>query len=399
MGWGTMRQSDRFVQAKNEGGNAGGTPRERVPLWNRLPQLLNLARYRMQPAQSEELLDYEPIHLHVFPCDAHPLLTAMQAHVHGRHGVLLDSENQRQTASSPNAQEEAETGPSTKILSLTNFKFLLDQVPAVRTIEFSGKTDPFQNPELMAMINTGYKVNGAEITVVTDGLMLDGAINEIVCSNLHTLVVRLHSHRPSLYALLTENSPERFVALLNNVQQLVKQKKSMNSQLEIELQITLDLHTFREIPEIIRFAEELGVDGIRFENYFSPKTGTPNDRTLYSHHTQVVRYLRELSRTTLKNTRLLVTLPVLLDQDMSNHRNCRDPFTTVSVDAELTASPCSRQQLIRGKMGKIWEADFWNNDLSQWLRQVHGSGASGRTAVPLPCRTCTRNIDCTPNGI
>jgi hypothetical protein len=83
-----------------------------------------------------------------------------------------------------------------------------------------------------------------------------------------------------------------------------------------------------------------------------------------------------------------VTLPKLLDREMVTHRNCKDPFTTVTVDAECNVSACSRQWLLNGKMGKVWDQEFWNNDQFQWLRGVHGTATH---EVPKPCQNCPNN--------
>lgn len=338
-------------------------------LWHKLPRLLNLSAYEAQSGERSQTVDYEPIHLHITPAEVHPV-AALQS----RNGAAGERK-----------------------LDLDTFRFVIEQVPAVRTVEFSGRTDPFKNEHLLKLVDYAYKFNGAESTIVTDGFLLPRFADAILTSALHSLVVRIHAHRPSAYARMTGGNANHFVTLRDNVIHLIRRKREIGGKVEVDLAMTVDSHNYTEMAAMIAFAEELGVDGVRFENYFNPNTpGVRSDRALYTSQKPVLKYFEELTRTVIRPSRLAVTLPRLLDPDMSHHRHCLDPFTTVSVDADFNVSGCSRQLLTRGKMAKIWDETFWNDALYQWLRSVHGSrgksacGAGGE--VPLPCQNCPRNM-------
>jgi MoaA/NifB/PqqE/SkfB family radical SAM enzyme len=376
---------------RNSGKEKPGGHNRSVAIWNKLPQLLNLAHYRMRPHQQEDVLDYEPIHLHVTPCDTHPLIAAMQS----RFKNPADASQIHSSPENPQAESGNKAGKLPgQWMEFENFRFLLEQIPAIRTLEFSGKTDPFRNADLLRMVDTASRFNGAEATIHTTGFLLGMFIDSILKSRLQTLVVHIYGHRPSSYGMMSGESPTRFVAIRDNVARLAARKRVLGSAVEIVLSMVVDLHNFRQIPEMIRFAEELGVDGIRFENYLSPEPGKFSDRTLLTSQAPVVQFMQELESTIIPTSRISVTLPTLLSEEMSGNRHCLDPYTTVTVDAEFNVSGCSRQSLIRGQMSKIWDEDFWNSELYQWLRNVHGSCASGvdRSGVPLPCRSCPRNM-------
>jgi MoaA/NifB/PqqE/SkfB family radical SAM enzyme len=361
-----------------------------VAIWNKLPQWLNLAHYRLRPHPQADVLDYEPIHLHVTPCDTHPIIAAMQCRFRQPDGA---AQKENVLPEMPETGLKAGRLPG-QWMEFENFRFLLEQVPAIRTLEFSGKTDPFRNADLLRMVDAAHRFNGAEATVHTDGFLLGMFIDNILKSRLRTLLIHIYGHRPSAYGMMSGESPTRFVAIRDSVARLVARKKTLGSAVEIELGMVVDLHNFRQIPEMIRFAEEMGVDGIRFENYLSPEPGKISDRTLLASQVPVVQFMRELNQSIIPSTRISVTLPTLLDEEMSGHRHCVDPYSTVTVDAEFNVSGCSRQLLIRGQMSKIWDEDFWNSELYQWLRNVHGSCApeGDRSEVPLPCRSCPRNM-------
>ena len=353
------------VQRQDFGSNRSAAKKPAIkggPLWGRL---LSFAQAEDKPMLHEEV-DFEPIHLHITPGELHPM-AALQS-----------------------------KGPDAKsrVLDLDTFKLIMDQVPATRTIEFSGRQDPFNNAALLDCVDYAYKYNGAESTIYTEGFSLGELGEDAVLSDLHSLVIRIHAHRPSAYAMATGRNANHFVQVRDNVAHVVRKKRELEGNVEIDLVMTVDRHNYTEMEDMIRFAEAMGVDGVRFENYLSPTTpGVPSDRSLYSHYKPVTDYFAQLRRTVLKESNLVITLPTLLDADMSNHRNCLDPFTTVSIDAEFNVSGCSRNLLYKGKMSKIWDKTFWDDPQYHWLREIHAKFDNDESvACPLPCQNCPRNV-------
>ena len=339
------------------------------PLWNKLPQLLNLARYRMLSRQQDSVLDYEPLHLHINPLECQPHLNLPQSVPESAEASRLDKET---------------------------FRFLLEQVPTIRTIEFScRKADPLEMSDLFRLVDYAYQFNGTESTIVTEGWHLASRMEDILSSRLATLVIPLAAHRPSQYALMSGRPLQHFVTLKNMIEELVLRRKTENPNLEIELVMQVDIHNYQEIPDMIRFAETLGVNGIRFENFYSPELDPRCERTVFTDHRPILRYLEELTHTVLPACTIAVVLPRPLERDMSGHRNCLDAYSTVSVDAELNVSGCSRQLLTHDYQGKIWDEDFFNNPLYQWMRAIHCKDAASdapKADVPAACQRCPRNL-------
>jgi MoaA/NifB/PqqE/SkfB family radical SAM enzyme len=350
--------------------------------WTRIPQLLNLAKYKLTTMhttlQKDSVLDYDPFYLHITPAETHPLATK---------------------SPTPSRIEASMACMLGQRIGLESFRFLLDQLPSVLAIDFSGEhNDPLENPELLDMINYAYRFNGAESTIYTDGLQLEQWSDALVKSSLHVLVINMVGHRPSSYSLMSGQPLAQFVTILNNVKTLLERKKFYHSNLSVELRMTIDVHNFQEIPAMIQFAQELGVDGIHFDNYLAPnspgKSEGKSDRSLYSHHMQIVRYLQEIEQLYAGNTQLTIHMPKLLTTDMSTHRHCKDAFSTVSVDAELNVSACSRHLLLYGPLGKIWDEDFFNNPMYQWLRGIFTKHTDPKDApsIPAACQGCPRNL-------
>lgn len=344
------------------------------PFWNKLPRMLNLGPSRATAAQGKHVLDYEPMHLQINPMEVYPSAIG---------GDFRESGMETGGNLSP-----------VQPLTLESFRFLMDQVPAIRTIEFSGRhRDPLENPDLLRMVDYAVRFTGADCTVFTDGLRLEALADALLESRLRTLVVRMVAHRPSGYSRFTGLSGALLVEVRRNLDALLK-KREPDSTVEIELSMQVDIHNYRDIPELIRCAEALNVDGLRLDNFLSPNPLESSDRTLYTYQKNMMRFLEEV-KASLLGSRMPVTLPVPLDADMSGHRRCPEPYNTVSVDAEFNISGCSRQLLLHPQSGKIWDADFFNNPMYQWLRAAHNARlpkGGVPPEAPLACRNCPRNM-------
>jgi MoaA/NifB/PqqE/SkfB family radical SAM enzyme len=360
---------------------------------SRMPQLLNMLRYTLNALQQSEVLDYDPFYLHITPAEVHPLASSQA--ITSKVMAAADSE-QTEIAETGELPVRSET---TQAVNLQSFTFLLEQLPGILAIDFTGQIhDPLMNPELLDMVDHAYRSSRVESTVYTAGFRLKEFADALVSSSLHTLVIRMVGHKPSAYSRLTGKPPQEFLALLENVKALVKRRGEARSQLALEISLCMDIHNFQELPEMITFAKYLGLDGLRLENYLTPDS-MKSDRSLYRHHNRVVHFLRQAEQAHHQEQAqkdaipFTLKMPSLLDADMSAHRYCRDAFNTVSVDAHLNVSACSRHALACEPFGKIWDEDFFNNTMYQWLRNVYSAPSPSKQFFPVPsaCQNCPKN--------
>jgi MoaA/NifB/PqqE/SkfB family radical SAM enzyme len=336
--------------------------------FNRLPRLINDLRFRWMPPKSP-VVGHEPIHLQVF---TNALMRPYDFVPEGLAAMLAELNN-------------------AKALELDTFKFTLEQIPTIQTIEFSGWGEPLLVPDLFQMIQHAQNFNGARAVVVSNGLLSERYLDALFAATLEALIIRLHAHKPSTYWLMTGHPPAEYVDLKEALSGLIRQRARRRANLRIEVQLTVDTQTYTQIPEMIRFAEEMGVEGIRFNNFQSYIPEQDAYRTLFREQADILRFLNTLRE---EDYRIRVQLPPLLDSNLKGFRNCRDPFTSVGVDGSCHISPCTRQLIHFQEKGNVWDPDFWNNGQYQWLRSVHQSDAS--TEIPSACQGCPNNLPIPP---
>lgn len=336
--------------------------------WERYSSTVNYTQY--QTSTPSEVVDYRPIHLNVA---TNTTCTQTCKMCYG-HSTELRQNFFNQTSS--------------KEMDLETFSFVMSQIPTVQTVCFSGWGEPFLNGQIFEMVNFAFQYNGAESEIITNGLLIENRMEAILSSQLHTLVVSINGHTAEDYTAMTGMPSDHFKVVLENIKKLVHEKKKDTKRqrpIQVVLSFILDTENYVKVPEMIRFAQDLRVDGVVFENYLHPDPTVKSERSIFSDNIEVRTFLERIRPTFLA---IKVTLPRFLDREMEHHRNCQDAFTSVSVDGDCNISACSRQLLFNGKMGKVWEPDFWNNDLYQWLRGVHGTH---HYEVPRPCQNCPNN--------
>jgi len=355
--------------------------RKLVPFWKRLPRMFNQLFHMIQHAERKNTanlqMDYDPFLLKIL-CN--------QRYIPNNDNFYAETlKNDKQLFDRI----------SNKEIDLESFKMTLEQMPGIRTIEFTGRGEPLLNPDLFAMIRYAHQKIGAECIVQTQGHLLDESFNALQRTPLKRLVVQLYGHKPSTYHQMCGLDAKNFLSIVNQVRRLVMRNKN---QFEIWVSFIVDLHTFKNTPEILSFANQLGVDGVIIENFLSSDSDIASPRSLYTDQQPVVELLQHIHDTAAQYPNMQIVLPTLLDRDMRQHRNCRDAFTTVTIDGNCTAYPCSRQSILSSDAPKIWDLDFWNHRVYRNLRATHGSAnplllaQREATGVPLPCRHCPHNM-------
>jgi len=365
--------------------------------WNRIPQLINALRFYLMP-KAEDTLEYDPFHLKIF--------TNRQ---YVKYGEKFYVESLRQ-------DRNLGRRLSTNDMDLDAFKYVLAQVPAVRTVEFAGRGEPLLNKDIFKMIRMVTEYNDAYTTMTTTGLLLDRFAELILESPLKQLVIRMYGHRPAIYHAMSGLEARNFPVIVKNLRDFIARRNQSQSRLDVVLQMATDVHHYREVPDMLAFAREIGADALWVDNYLSPAGDEPSERTLYDDYGPVKEFFaavmagfaKEESGRKNPHEGFNLKLPVMLPRNMTHNRNCHDPYTTLAVDGDCNVLPCSRQMIYEmppgvvaqlgvevidpDKAGKIWHEDFWNNPMYQWMRLVHSPDEEGkRYDVPLPCQHCPKN--------
>ncbi|MEM5853663.1 MAG: radical SAM protein [Candidatus Aenigmatarchaeota archaeon] len=161
------------------------------------------------------------------------------------------------------------------------FKSIIDQlrrpIYATQAINITGLGEPFMNPNIILMVRYAKK-KGLNVMMDTNLTKVDDEIlKDIIDSRLDTLVVSFDGASKETFENIRVGAV--FEKVVENIKLLLDLKKKMKADKPtIILNSTICEENVHEIPEMIKAAEELGVNAIVFmkqvvpgENYWKSK--------------------------------------------------------------------------------------------------------------------------------
>ena len=225
---------------------------------------------------------------------------------------------------------------------------ILAQFPTVRRVVLHGIGEPLLNPDLPQII-AAVKARGAQVLFNTNGLLLRGRLVEpVVRAGLDELRVSIDSASPETYALV--RGADGFDRIINNLHGLAELKSRLGlTTPNVSLWITGMKANVRELPDLIRIADEIGVREVYLQRLvFSERGLAMQDQALFHHAgNEELDAVREAERLAVE---LGVTLRGsgeasaggLLPEPASegSYRACRRPWSLMYVTANGNVLPC-----------------------------------------------------------
>lgn len=258
----------------------------------------------------------------------------------------------------------------TKEMDFGLFKQILNRYKNAIKVYLIGNGEPLLNKDLFRMIEYASTVMKMNVDVSSNGIILREYIEEILNSPLKYFNVSVNGHNPEEFNRMTGMPPELFDVISNNTAELVKQKQAKGAKLKVSISIILDQGNYRDLNDMICFADNLGVNQVAFFQFlpFPAKGFTAEERCLFSDDSNVLETFAQVNslRSRIRTT---VMLPPLLEREMATNKYCCQPFYSLTVDGDGNVGGCATQLLDNTGNGKIYDKDVWNNGHFQEMRK------------------------------
>ena len=220
--------------------------------------------------------------------------------------------------------------------------------------------------------------------LVTNGIELEKHTS-FITENLCEVMISLDSTKAEDYAAFRGLNDERiFHKVVNNIDNLVKVKKSGCEDLPVWINCVITSDRCHEIPAMIRFATELGVDGVRFTNFHKINGQVDSPVTPLDCKAQKpVEILREVVRQ--NGYKVSILLPTIVGHAKPPY-SCR-MLSTIVIGHEGNFSPCCRINP-SVEWGNFFQESELHNNVA--LRTFRKSFFNAKCIDDLaePCRTC-----------
>jgi len=203
-------------------------------------------------------------------------------------------------------------------LSLNNFKRILDS-GNFRYVGLHGWGEPLLNKQLFDMVKYA-ESKGVSTNLTTNGTLVQENIDNILSSGLWEIAFGIYEK-------------ELFSKVTSQIERLIEQKRKQNSNRpKTYLDITIYEGNLEQIPELVRFAPELGIDAVLLHRLFNVYKVDPS-----------VKYISEEEEeelfTRLRQLASLLKLELYLPPKHSYP--CRIVKRSIFVTLEGKVTPCT----------------------------------------------------------
>jgi MoaA/NifB/PqqE/SkfB family radical SAM enzyme len=262
-----------------------------------------------------------------------------------------------------------------RYLDVAGFEAIASQFPALKRVDLQGIGEPLLNPHLEEIVSW-CRQRSIEVGFVTNGLLFDeDRIESVLRSEPSFVIFSVDSVDPEVFDSIRPGA--ELAKILANIRALLDARRRLGlSSPHIGVMSVVMKQNLPTIPDLVRAAAELGVDGLTIKG-LNPR---PNPE-LEERDTDPAR--REIELAMAEFPDLPVTLAFANDR---SRLRCRWPWAAAYVTVEGDMTPCcncpDQRDLGLGNLLDTPLAKLWNGPAYRRFRREL------RDEMPAICRKC-----------
>lgn len=217
-------------------------------------------------------------------------------------------------------------------LSIEEFQNIIDATKDYAISYALAGGEPLLNKNVLNFAKmVGEQVPTATVTINSNGLLLHRFMDDICESNVGRIQISFDAMDDSGFQRERGGRPGEFEQLCNNVKALLKVRDGRKYP-SIAVSFLMHKGNFHELPKMISFAEDLGVDQVGFHN-----VNNHMDESMEPLRRDDKEVTDLLDAVMKKKYRLGVLLPPLLDDSFNI---CLSPFKDIFINDTMEICPC-----------------------------------------------------------
>ncbi len=271
-----------------------------------------------------------------------------------------------------------------KILTMKEFKVILDKLPHIQFALINGVGEPLMNPNIADMIRYAYS-KGIKTAFFTNAALLtpEKAEELLKADGLININVSIDGGKPETYERIRVGA--KFSDLCDNIRSFIEIRDEMGKKSPGLSVFMVAMHeNVHEIPLLIEIVKDLGGNGLNLHRFLEDQQTEGSPLSLEDIE-MLKRYKQEADS---KNF-------ILSFGDMSGRitnkrskRTCVDPWKTTYVNSTGWINPCCYSFYDESAyFGNIFESDFgdiWNGEPYRKFRHEL------KTGMPACCVKCPK---------
>jgi len=233
--------------------------------------------------------------------------------------------------------------------------------------------------ELVAHINgSGFR---SKPWLVTNGILLHRHA-DFIARHVGEVLISVDGATSESYTDFRGGNASLFNKVRRGIEAIISARRRGSGHPHILINSVISRERLRDMPEMIRFTEEIGADTIKFSN-FHPTGDSENHRPLYFGDDEAAATLNDIAGR--RDYKVNIMLPHLFGNSSPPY-SCR-MLASVVIGSNGDYAPCCRI-IPEAKWGNFFSArEKHNNDaLRNFRREV--TSANNVTELPKICREC-----------
>lgn len=298
-------------------------------------------------------------------------------------------------------------------ITLEKVKVIYEKLDMNQLVEvvYGGGGEPFLNPDLADIAEYTRKVCPAvQHTVISNMIARcrQEDIDKMMRSRVHFLV---SVNAASQETFREVSGVDAFSTVCDNLSTLVASRKRLGCKVGISISIILMRQNVDELPEFIRLAKKLGVDGVKvvYVRIYPERYRTKSDGSIFIQPSDSLYYHQKKSNTRIEEAgRLAKELGVSFEHQPSfgcssaKQRDCLEPYRSLYIGFNGELYPCAASEILfmhkvasgcyqSGNILTQSIEDIWNNPFWQALRKTNCQ--KGREELVPECLCCGSSIN------
>ena len=260
-----------------------------------------------------------------------------------------------------------------KNLSLTEFKYIISNIPGLNKIHLQGLGEPLLNKDLWKITQYG-RMKGIRFTTTLNGSLINQNNVDKLLKSFIGIGISLDSTNEENYNKIRRGG--NFKRIMENIQLLLKRKKELNSNTVIGFNFVVTHLNFNELEDYLQLCEKMGMECsiVEVENWYIPT------QKEYKQEFDFIKKSREYHE---KIRSLILRYKIHLEKRGLNisygmpfkrKHICLWPFTSCFVSCDGYITPCCiRQDPSIINFGNIFKTPFkkiWNSKKYQIFRNT-----------------------------
>lgn len=269
-------------------------------------------------------------------------------------------------------------------MKFEDFKKILGKLDSLFKIHLSGQGEAFLNDELFKMIAYANK-RGIIVNLNTNATLFTENIIKKICEvEIGEIAVSMESTEKEKYEKIRKGA--KFDRVVEGIKKLNLALKKNKKRTIMSLAITILKENVEELPEFVKFADQMGVKKIIAQTIQEKEDYVKNYNS--DAKKNIFSAYREKLKESLKKTKEIARerkVWFIFDEEKSS--GCIWPWRSIYVTWNGNTTPCCKiLDYKKFGTGNLLEEDFWkvwNGKQYQMFRRL-----LRERKAPLPCKGC-----------